>query len=125
MTRYTVTATRTGRWWALQCDEVPGALSQAVSLEEAERIMPEAIAYVAGVPEDQVEVTIVPVIPDEARDHMEAAKRLREESARANRAAAEEARQAARALRASGLSVRDTGYALGVSKQRAAQLVNG
>jgi predicted RNase H-like HicB family nuclease len=58
MTRYTVTAERSGQWWALQCVEVPGAVSQVRRLDQAEDMMREAIAWVAGVPEDSIEIDV-------------------------------------------------------------------
>ena len=60
---------------------------------------------------------------DEVREHLAAAERLRDDAAEATRRAAEESRAAARELAASGLSLRDVGEALGVSHQRAHQLV--
>jgi predicted RNase H-like HicB family nuclease len=59
MTRFTMTATRVGDWWALECLEVPGALTQVRDLAEAESMMREAIAFVAEVPEDSFEVVLV------------------------------------------------------------------
>lgn len=55
--RYTVTAQRSGRWWALQCVEVPEALSQVARLDQADQIR-EAIAWVADVPIDSVEIDV-------------------------------------------------------------------
>lgn len=62
VTVYTVTAEWTGRWWSLQCVEVPGAMSQVSRLDEAHQIC-EAIAWVAGVAEDSIEIDLRPVTP--------------------------------------------------------------
>lgn len=62
MTRYTVTAEKTGPWWSLQCVEVPGAISQVKRLADAHTIT-EAIAYVGSVNEDDIVLTIQPVLP--------------------------------------------------------------
>lgn len=62
MTRYTVTAEKTGPWWSLQCVEVPGAISQVKRLADAP-IIAEAIAYVAEVSEASITLTIQPVLP--------------------------------------------------------------
>lgn len=121
---YTVEATRSGTWWSLQCKEVPGALSQSKTLAEAKRIMPEAIAFVAGVPDAEVEVVVTPVIPDAVHEHLDAATRLREEAARANSESAVESRLAAQLLRETGMTVRDIGETLGISYQRAGQLIS-
>ena len=57
------------------------------------------------------------------QEHLDRAAELRSESSRANTAAAEEVRAAARELADSGLPQRDIGRLLGVSHQRAAQLL--
>ncbi|MCL2737135.1 MAG: hypothetical protein FWD75_11030 [Propionibacteriaceae bacterium] len=61
---YHVTATREGRWWALQCQEEPGALSQTARLEQAADTIREAIAWVAGIAEDSFDIEVVPVLPE-------------------------------------------------------------
>jgi DNA-directed RNA polymerase specialized sigma24 family protein len=122
MTTYTVTAERSGRWWALQCVEVPGALSQVARLDHADQIK-EAIAFVAGVDEASVEVALQIVVPDDARTHLERAHQLADEAAAASAGAASESRAAAASLHASGLTVREIGAVMGVSFQRAHQLL--
>lgn len=122
MTTYTVTAERGQRNWVLQCVEVPGAISEAARLDQAD-VIKEAIAWVADVPEDSIEIVLQPVLPEAARVHMTQAEELRRASAEANRRAAEEARAAALGLADAGLSVRDIGSVMGVSHQRAQQLV--
>ncbi|PSL08190.1 hypothetical protein CLV30_101157 [Haloactinopolyspora alba] len=122
MTTYTATATRSGKWWVVQCDQYPGAISQVARLAQAAEVHREAIAFVAGVDESQVEVEVRPVLPDDVEDHLTHAAELREAAARANSGAAKEVRTAARSLREAGLTVRDIGTVLGVSYQRAHQL---
>lgn len=123
VTRYTVTAERSGRWWALQCVEVPGALSQVTRLDQADQIR-EAIAFVAGVDEDSIEIHLQPVLPEGVTQHLAQAAALREEADQAKGAAAREVRQAAGELSQAGLSMRDIGSVLEVSYQRAHQLVS-
>jgi hypothetical protein len=124
MTRYTVTAERGRRWWSLQCVEHPGAISEVARLDQAPEAMREAIAFVAQVDPSTVEVDLRPAIPDEVGSHVQAAARYREQAQLANREAARESRAAARVLRDAGLSVRDVGTVLGVSHQRAHQLLS-
>lgn len=125
VTRYTVTAERGRRWWVLQCVEHPGAVSEVARLDQAPDAMREAIAFVAQVDPADVEVDVRPAVPDEVGTHVRAAAHLREVAHRANREAAAESRAAARVLRDAGLSVRDVGTVLGVSHQRAHQLLAG
>jgi hypothetical protein len=125
MTRYTVTAERGRRWWSLQCVEHPGALSEVARLDQADDAMREAIAFVAQVDPGSIEIDLRPAVPDEVGGHVRAAAHFREQAQRANREAARESRAAARVLREAGLSVRDVGTVLGVSHQRAHQLLAG
>lgn len=62
MTRYTVTAEKTGPWWSLQCVEVPGAIRQVKRLADA-HIITEAIAYVGDISKDDIVLSIQPVLP--------------------------------------------------------------
>ena len=64
VTTYTVTAERSGRWWALQCVEVPGAISQVTRLDQAD-VIKEAIAWVADVHEDSIEINLVLIDGDQ------------------------------------------------------------
>lgn len=85
--------------------------------------MREAIAYLAGVPESEVDVEVVPLIPDEVREAMERAAARREDARQANQEAAAESRRAARALHEAKYTYRDIGAVMHVSHQRAEQLV--
>lgn len=123
MSTYTVTAERSGKWWVLQATEVPGAISQVARLDQADQIR-EAIAFVAGVSEADVEIEVVPIISDEIREHIRSAAALRIEALEANSRSAAESRAAARALKDAGLTLRDIGSIMDVSFQRAAQLVD-
>jgi predicted RNase H-like HicB family nuclease len=123
MTTYHVTARREGRWWALRCDELPGVFSQVARLDRAAEEVREAIAFVAEVPEDSFEIVVMPVLPEAYTVEAKLAEEARVMATRANSEAAAHARAAARALADAGLTVRDIGAVLGVSHQRAAQLL--
>ena len=75
----------------------------------------------ADVPQDSVEYDLVLVMDATAREHLTAARTLREQAAQMTRAAADELTLAAQTLHSQGLSV-DVGYLLDVSYQRAQQL---
>ena len=122
MTIYTVRAERAGRWWSLQCEEVPGAISQVSRLDQADQIR-EAIAFVAQVPESEVEIRVVPVMDAATAKQLLIAKVAREAYEEALATMSRESRTAAKELAAAGLSLRDVGSVMGVSFQRAQQLV--
>ena len=121
MSRYTVTAERGARTWVLQCQEFPAALSEVTRLDQAD-VIREAIAFVAGVPEQSVEYELVPMLDPALLEHLTAARTIRARTTRPTTDATDELTRAARALRSAGLSVRDIGYLLDVSRQRVQQL---
>lgn len=120
---FTVTAERTARgWWVTECAEV-GAVSQVRRLDQVADDIREAVAYLAHLPESEVEIEVRPLGVEGALEHWTAAEALRREAAEATHRAAMEAREAARSLSRAGLPVRDVGTVLGVSHQRAHQLI--
>jgi hypothetical protein len=120
---YTSHAHREGNWWIVQNDQVPGAISQVTRLDQAEAAQREAIAFVAEVPAESVDVSVTVRISPEIDRELADAAALREE-AHAKELEANAKRQiVARDLEAAGLTLRDIGVVLGVSHQRAHQLV--
>lgn len=122
MTTYDVIAERDGDYWLITAPAVQ-RWTQARHLKEVEPMARDLIAIMCDVAPDSFDLAIDVRLPEDVRRHLDEATRLREESARANAAAAVESRQAARALAETGMTVRDIGAALGVSHQRAAQLL--
>lgn len=124
--RLTVVAERgAGSVWVFQCVEHPGAISESRRLADAERLMGEAIAFVAEVDEDSFDIDVVVQLPEPVRDEIEAAKAAAREAEERQREAAQLSRRAARDLIEVGLTGADTATVLGVSPQRVSQLVNG
>ncbi|MFF1633986.1 hypothetical protein [Leifsonia sp. NPDC058248] len=122
MSGYTVTAERSGKWWVLQAQEAPGAISQVSRLDQAD-VIKEAIAFVTGEPEDSIEITVVPQLDSELERRRRQVNAYRLMASEANAMAAYESRVVARGLAEKGLTVRDVGTILGVSPQRAHQLI--
>lgn len=122
--RYTATARRDGSWWVVQCDQLPAAISQVRRLDQAGGIHQEAIAFVAGVPASEVEVEVMADVPAGVTETLRRVATLRAEVASAEVEARSLWSAAARELHTAGLTVRDVGTVLGVSYQRAHQLVS-
>lgn len=125
MSTYTVTAER-GRSnvWVFQCREFPGAISQGKSLASAYDLMPEAIAFVAEVDQDSVDIDLVPDLPRDVVAEVLATVREVAELERQQTQVAERRRRIARTLHdAHGLSGVDTATVLKVSPQRVSQLI--
>ena len=123
VTTYQVRVERGDRYWLVHVVELD-RWTQARTLREVQLMARDLIATMAGVAPDSVELTIDIALPDEVATHLKQAEQLREQSRRAQSSAAAEVRQAARLLAEQGLSLRDVGTALGVSYQRAHQLVS-
>ncbi len=121
--RYDVTVRRDGRFWYIDIPALDGA-TQARTLTEVDEMAKDYITLATGTPADRIEVAVTIELSADVRAHLAAASALREEEAHARSRAAEESRAAARALKSQGLTVREVGAALGISHQRAQQLVS-
>jgi hypothetical protein len=116
------TVSRDGRFWLIRVDGLDGA-TQARNLNEVDVMAADYVAIMTEQDPDDVHVTWRIELPEEVRRHLAAAEASRRAEAEARQRAASESRQAARALRSLGLSVREVGAALGMSHQRAQQLL--
>jgi len=123
---YTVVAERDeAGWWAVRVLELPGVLTQARRLDQVEKFAREAIDLAVSVGhalKGKYAVEIDPRVPG-FDDDLANVRAVRVDAERLQTEAAERTRVIARRLAARGLTVRDIGAALGVSHQRAAQLV--
>ena len=123
--RVTATATRTGQWWAIEVSDVAGGLhTQARRLDQVASAVIDAVALVADVSPDAIEVDVIPRLPQAEADLIETARNASQEAAQAAERASRLSRQAVEQLRSEGLTVRDVGGLLGVSAQRVSQLLN-
>ena len=98
-------------------------MSQCHTLAEAAEEMRPLIADRAGLDERDVEIDVRVVVPDLIQGALSEVAQLREESRRANAAAAAKSRELVAELRADGLTMEDIGRILGVSKGRVSQLL--
>jgi len=121
---YKVTAQRDGRWWFVRVREVPGAITQARRLDQVEAMAREVVSLLREVEPDSFDLDVHAVLPDEVRTELDRARELQRDAARTQAEAASLVRAAARKLRAQGLTVADVGAVLGVSFQRASQLLD-
>jgi predicted RNase H-like HicB family nuclease len=115
---------QSGRWWVISVPDVPAAHSQARRLSQVEDVARELISLMTDAPPDSFAIHVNIKLPDAVRRDLERSAALRAEAARAQSEAARLSRHAAALLRNQGLPLRDVGQALGVSFQRAKQLVD-
>ncbi len=128
MRNYTARVTREGKWWMVQVPEIDG-LTQARRLGEAELMARELIAVTKGIALDEIEVDVALTLDladgiSNVPARVAAIAANREQAAELERHATLEAASLAKALSANNIPVRDVGAILGVSHQRAHQLVH-
>jgi hypothetical protein len=123
MKTYHANVSRDGRFWLVHIPEID-QYTQARNLTEVEPMARDLIALWLEIPADSFDIAVHVELPKAVQRHLELAAKYAADSARAQARAARERRIAARELKAKGLTVRDIGAALGVSHQRAQQLVS-
>lgn len=119
---YRAVTERDGSWWAIRVPELRGVYSQARRLADVEAMARDAIALLNEVAPDSFDITVEPVLDDEATRLVEQARADRVDAERAARRASEQLRAAVDRLVSAGLTVRDTAHLLGLSHQRVAQV---
>ncbi|HPX37711.1 MAG TPA: HicB family toxin-antitoxin system [Mycobacterium sp.] len=136
MHTYKVSVTRDGKWWMVDVPELDGYVSadgtvNVGSLTQARRlseVSSQAVDYICTVTDQRrSEVAVDVRVTVDGIDVTAEAKRLTEERRLADQhaaAARDCAENLARELAAHGVAVRDVGDVLGVSFQRAQQLIS-
>lgn len=120
---YTVEVRRSGRWWAIEVPELRGVFSQARRLADVEPMARDAIAAVLDVPPRSFRVQVRPVLGERLEGLVRDARESRAAAQEAQVEALDRSARAFRSLQKAGIPLRDAGELLGVSHQRAAQLV--
>jgi len=119
---YTARVERGERFWLVTVPEI-GHTTQARTLREVEPMARDLIAVMEQVKPESFQLVTQVVFPASARVHWDRATHLRAAAAATQAEAAAEARVAARELAEMGLTVRDIGAVIGVSFQRAQQML--
>jgi hypothetical protein len=122
MVTYRATVRQDGKFWLIQVPAL-GRATQARHLREVDAIARDLIAVVTGKSPKSISVEYQIKLPGTVKTHLRAARKLRARAAEAQAKATAEAQAAARELHRRGVPLRDIGAALGVSHQRAHQLV--
>lgn len=121
MTTYHALARRVGEFWAIYVDGV--GPTQARRLGEIEDMARDLVASLTGVDLVSVDIDVRIELPDGVRHSLARAKSARTTEEQARAEAVRSYRSAAQELRDEGLTVREIGTLLGVSYQRAHQLL--
>lgn len=120
---YRVDVDRDGRYWRVRVPEAERS-TQARHLREVELMARDLIAVMEDVPPDSFELDVHIKLPGDIHQELARSAELREQASSAQTEAARLSRDAARRLYDQGLPLRDIGQILGVSFQRAKQLVD-
>jgi hypothetical protein len=123
---YTARAERDGPFWFARVEGVPGALVQARRLDQVVPRAREVLGMLLEVPEASLDVRLEvdltkmsPEAEEAVRKTVEARRRAELESVLSSSLM----RTTTKMLASAGLTVRDIGEVLGISHQRAAQLL--
>lgn len=117
-------ATRIPTGWRVQCDEVPGAISEVRRLGLAEEAQREAIAFVEDADESEIgALHLIIDLPGSLADDVADLRSLSDQATQLRQAESLKRAGLARALLAQDLPMRDVGAILGISHQRVAQIV--
>jgi hypothetical protein len=120
---YTVTAKRDGRWWFVRVHEIPGAITQARRLDQVDAMARDVVSLLLDVKPDSFDLEVRAALPEDVQTELARARDLQQQAERTQAEAATLVRDVARRLRGQGLTVADVGAVLGVSFQRASQLL--
>jgi hypothetical protein len=122
MSAYTAICERVGKWWEITVPELPsGGVTQAKRLDQAEETVRSLVHLMTD--DWPTSVRLEVRVPSGLGEAVGRARELREKAEAEAKESAALARDAARGLAAGGLSVRDIGTILGISYQRAHQLL--
>ena len=122
---YHVDAIQDGKWWVLQVQEMPNAISQVKSLDQADEWIREAINIVSDEPEDSFDVVIIPVVGEELEAALAEAREFAAELDQFQQRVARMSRAVVQDLAAMRIKGKDIAAILKVSPQRVSQLLKG
>jgi hypothetical protein len=124
MRTYTARVTRDGRWWIIDIPELD-VTTQARRFRDVPRMAAESIALTtdASMHDIQVTIDVADVAGIDLADSVAAITSARRQRDELEARLSEEVRSLAQRLAAAGITVRDIGDLLGISFQRAHQLI--
>ena len=121
-TTWDVTAEPVGRFWHISVAGLEGA-TQAKKSSEIDAMVRDFISEMTGEKSSRIKINLSVRLPKDVSRALLEAQKLREEADQARKEASFKVGLAARLLKDDGYTVRDIGLALGVSFQRAQQLL--
>ncbi|MCI1650260.1 hypothetical protein [Bifidobacterium tibiigranuli] len=121
--RYEVQVTRDEDAWMVDVPQVQ-RVTEALSLKEVDVMARDLIHIMTGEEPEAITLDVHVLLPDAVQESIDTARHQRELAESSARLAVAESRQAAKQLHGMGVTLCDIGMTLGISYQRAHQLVN-
>lgn len=115
-------AMKDGKWWEISIPELDQVTSTK-KLSEVQEYADSLAAAILDVPEGAVTVNVTYELPEAAKKEWAKAREETDKARELSMSAAEHTRRVVRGLHAEGYTVRDIEKVLGISFQRASQLL--
>ena len=124
--RYTALFERGEKYWVVQLKELAGCITQARTIEQGKERIREALSlFIGDDAAEKAEIRVETVLPAPIRKAVDRARGERERAAEAEAEAAKATERAVKAVLGIGLSTRDAGELLGLTRQRVHQVASG
>ena len=123
--RYTAKFERGEKYWVVQLKELPACISQARTIEQGKERIRAALSLFIGDAAEKVELVVEAALPAPVRKAVERSRSERERAEEAEAEAAKATQLAVKGLLGIGLSTRDAGELLGLTRQRIHQVAGG
>lgn len=113
------------KYWVVNIEEVHGCHTQARTIQQGKERIREALSLYIGDLASTVEIEVKTVLPGPVRKAVDRSLKERKRATDAEAEAAEATERAVKAMLEVGLSTRDAGELLGLTRQRVHQLASG
>lgn len=121
--KITAHCVRSEGWWAVEVPEIRGLHTQARRLDQVEHMVLDAASLLTDRPESDFEVELAVDLPTPTANMVRRRAKAAQDAKEAQEFASSLSREAAARLAADGLTTRDIGTMLGMTHQRAGQLL--
>jgi len=112
-------------WWVVDIEGVQGCHTQGRTIEQGKERIREALSLYIGDAANTVELDVKVELPAPVRKAVDRSLSERERAEEAEEAAAAATQDAVKAMLGAGLSTRDAGELLGLTRQRVQQVASG
>jgi predicted RNase H-like HicB family nuclease len=112
-------------WWVVDVEGVRGCHTQARTIQQGKERIREALGLFIGDAAKTVDLEVKTVLPAPVRKAVDRSLNVRQRAQEVEAEAAEATEEAVKAMLGHGLSTRDAGELLGLTRQRVQQVASG